>query len=241
VRIALLGRAPQSRVAAAAAVMLALVVLVTPAQGSKVEPPRRTALEESNLVVTRFLVASALGDRRTACALFPSHQPCQHGNRFVGPAEFEVVRVTLADPKRPAVSAKVGGVEGSFVLARSGSSFVIVGAERALARVLRANPGSQAQGKPVRRSAQAEASLVVTRFLLAAALEDRRTGCAMFPAFFYCQRGHRFRSTAQFNVVSVSLADPMQPVVVANVGGIRGYFVLERAKSSFVIVRAEAD
>ena len=80
--------------------------------------------------------------------------------------------------------------------------FVIVKAERALVRVLRANPAPQAKGKPVRRSAQAEASLVVTRFLLAAALQDRRTGCAMFPAFFLCQRGRRFEGTAQFNLVA---------------------------------------
>lgn len=229
------------RVAAGAVVMLSLVVLVPLAQGAKVESPRRTDLAESNLVVTRFLVASALGDRGTACALFPSHLPCQDGSRLVGPADFAVVGVTLADPKRPTVSAKVGGVEGSFVLARSGRSFVIVQAERALVRVLRANPVPQAQGKPARRSARAEASLVVTRFLLAAALEDRQTGCAMFPAFYYCQRHHRFRGTAQFNVVDVTLEAPTQPVVFANVGGVRGYFILERAKSSFVIVSAQPD
>jgi hypothetical protein len=228
-------------VAAGAAVLLALVVLIAPARGSNVEPPRRTPLEESNLVVSRFLVASALGDRQTACALFPADQPCRLRKRFVGPADFEVGPVTLADPARPAVAVNVAGVEGSFVLARTRRSFVIVKAGRALARVLSVGRG---QGNPVRRSAQAEASLVVTRFLLAAALQDRRTGCAMFPAFFLCQRGQRFEGTAQFNVVGVTLADPAEPAVFANVGGIRGYFVLargERAKGSFVIVRAGAD
>jgi hypothetical protein len=86
--------------------MLAVVVLVPSAQSSQVDPPRRTALEESNLVVTRLLVASALGDRRTACALFAPHPPCQRGNRFVGPADFEVVGVTLAEATRRAAEVR---------------------------------------------------------------------------------------------------------------------------------------
>jgi hypothetical protein len=63
----------------------------------------------------------------------------------------------------------------------------------------------------------------------------------MFPAFFSCQRPHRFRGLAQFNLIDVTLADPTQPVVFANVGGVRGYFVLECARGAFVIVRAESD
>ena len=119
--ITAVGRVLQFGLAAGAATALALAVLAAPAQGSKIEPVRRSALEQSNLVVTRFLLASALGDHRTACLLFPTHRPCQRGDRFVAPADFEVIGITLADPARPAVAVKVGGVRGSFILARTGA------------------------------------------------------------------------------------------------------------------------
>lgn len=93
---------------------------------SRVERPYRTAKEEANLVVTRFLLAAALGDRRTACALFTTYIPCESSERFLGPADFNVVSITVADPKQPVVVANVEGIRGYFVLERAGRSFRIV-------------------------------------------------------------------------------------------------------------------
>ncbi len=63
----------------------------------------------------------------------------------------------------------------------------------------------------------------------------------MYPSYFFCQPGHWARGPTDFKVIDTTLADPTQPTVFANVGGIRGYFVLARARRSLTIVRAGAD
>ena len=54
-------------------------------------PPRN----EANLVVNRFLVAAALGDRATACSLFPSYGACTRTMPLRGPSEFSVTGIAL--------------------------------------------------------------------------------------------------------------------------------------------------
>ena len=55
--------------------VVALVALV--ASGSSLAVPASLRPQgEANLVVSRFLVAAALGDRTSACSLFPSYGAC---------------------------------------------------------------------------------------------------------------------------------------------------------------------
>jgi hypothetical protein len=99
---------------------------------SMTTPPRSGASTEArataSLVVTRFLVAAAVGDSDTACALYPSYFPCAHDAQVVGSAAFRLVDVTLADPARPAVFANIDGLRGFFVLERYRQSYVITSA-----------------------------------------------------------------------------------------------------------------
>jgi hypothetical protein len=207
-----------------------------PAQGSRGQQ-LRPARDEAKLVVTRFLLASALGDRRTACALFPTFPACGRPSGFRGPAAFAVVSVKLADREQPVVVAEVGGIRGALVLRRAGGRLAIAHAAQVLLPLL----GAASPGSSARRPTAEEANLVVTRFLVASALGDRRTACSLFPAYFPCRRGDRFAGTADFNVVSITAADPGHPVVFANIDGVRGYFVLERVGQTLRIVTAALD
>ena len=122
---------------------LTALVLVAPAAADRwaAERPivnrtlQAAPTPEPNLAVTRFILAAALGDRHTACALFPTHRPYQRGERFVGPGDFRLLAITLIDPDHATVSAYVGDATGSFALTRVGRSFVISQATGALARV----------------------------------------------------------------------------------------------------------
>jgi hypothetical protein len=178
-----------------------------------------------------------VGDRRTACALFPTFSACGSPSGFRGPGEFAVVSVTRADGEQPVVVAEVGGIRGALVLRRAGGQLAIVRAAEVLLPLFGAAPS----GGPARRPPGEEANLVVTRFLVASALGDRRTAYSLFPAYLPCQRGDRFVGPADFNVVSITMADPRHPVVFANIDGLRGYFVLGRAGHALRIVTAALD
>jgi hypothetical protein len=82
----------------------------------------------ASLVVSRFLVAAALGEAHTACALYPSYLPCTQHAPVVGSAAFALIDITLADPGRPAVFVNIDSFRGYFVLERHGRSYVITSA-----------------------------------------------------------------------------------------------------------------
>jgi hypothetical protein len=203
--------------------LLGIVVCAATASGALASRP--SARDEANLVVSRFLVAAALGDRHTACGLYPSYGPCLHGERFFGPTHFRVVAIT-ALPDRTVVRVTIGRARGAFVLDQAGDSFAIVSAPKAF-RTLRKSPVT--------------ADLVVTRFLVASALGDRRTACALYPSDFPCSHEGPVGGSANFAIVGTSLADPARPAVFARVDGLRGYFVLEHSHGSFRIVTAGLD
>jgi hypothetical protein len=186
--------------------------------------------DEANLVVSRFLVAAALGDRTTACSLFPSYGACRRTAPLRGPAEFRVTGIALSRSGHAVVTAVVGGSTGHFMLGRSGGSLVVTRTSFATA------PRADASG-----AARAGASLVVTRFLVAAALGDARTACALYPSYFPCSRHAPVVGSAAFRLIDVSLADPARPAVFANIDGLRGYFVLDRRGRSYVITSAALD
>lgn len=186
--------------------------------------------DEANLVVSRFLVAAALGDRTTACSLFPSYGACMRTKPFRGPAEFRVTGIALPRSGSALVTAVVGGSTGHFKLERSAGGLVI--ARTSFAPTSRADAST---------TARAAASLVVSRFLVAAALGDARTTCALYPSYFPCARHTPFVGSAAFRLVDVTLADPARPAVFANIDGLRGYFVLERRGRSYVISSAGLD
>jgi len=194
---------------------------------------------KAKLVVTRFLLASALGDRRIACRLFPRFDACQTTAGFIGPADFAVLGTSLANPSRPVVHAYVGGRRGDFHLESTHGTVVIVRAPTAFG--VDGLPEDAASATPRRRSPTEEANLVVTRFLVASALGDRRAACALFPSYLPCVDKWRFLGSADFSVLGASIADRNHAAVFATIDGIRGYFVLERAGSSFVIVSAALD
>lgn len=207
-------------------VLLAFVAVCTPALAGAARAAARSARDEANLVATRFLVAAALGDRRAACELYPRFASCRRGERFVGPSHFHVLAITVGRD-RTVVRVSVGPNRGAIVLERADDSFVIVTAPNVLRTI----------GAP----REATADLVVTRFLVAAALGDRGTACALYPSYFPCSHGGPVVGSANFEVVSTSLADPARPAVFASVDGLRGYFVLERRHGSLRIVSAELD
>jgi hypothetical protein len=86
------------------------------------------ARARASLVVSRFLVAAALGEAHTACALYPSYLPCTQHAPVVGSAAFALIDITLADPGRPAVFVNIDSFRGYFVLERHGRSYVITSA-----------------------------------------------------------------------------------------------------------------
>jgi hypothetical protein len=128
------------------------------------------------------------------------------------------------------VTAVVGGSTGHFKLERSGGSLVITRTSFATTPPV---DGSTA--------ARAAASLVVSRFLVAAARGDARTACALYPSYFPCSVNAPVVGSAAFRLTDVSLADPARPAVFANIDGLRGYFVLERRGRSYVITSAGLD
>jgi hypothetical protein len=210
-----------------AALVAAVGVAAQAALPASVRSPR----EEANLVVNRFLVAAALGDRGTACALYPGYDPCARTGAFRGSADFRVLAIAVLGRNRVVVTVARGKTRGSFDLRRSGGSFAIADASDVLDRA----------GGPAARTARATASLVVTRFLLASALGDSRTACALYPGFFPCTSRAVVHGSADFTLVGVTLADPARPAVFANVDGVRGYFVLERRGGTLEIVFAGLD
>ena len=91
--------------------VVALVALV--ASGSSLAVPASLRPQgEANLVVSRFLVAAALGDRTSACSLFPSYGACMRTAPLRGPAEFRVTGITLSRSGRAQVTAVAGGSPG---------------------------------------------------------------------------------------------------------------------------------
>jgi hypothetical protein len=194
------------------------------------EPATLPPQEEANLVVSRFLIAAALGDRTTACSLFPSYGACTRTAPLRGPAEFKVTGIPLSRSGRALVTAVVGGSTGRFELKRSAGSLVIT--RTSLATWPRADAST---------AARAAASLVVSRFLVAAALGDARTACALYPSYFSCARDTPLVGSAAFRLIDVTLADPARPAVFANIDGLRGYFILERHGRSYVITSAALD
>ena len=118
-------------------------------------PPR----DEANLVVNRFLIASALGDRISACSLFPTYRVCLGTAPLRGPAEFRITDIQPSESGRAFVTAVVAGSTGRFKLERRHGSFVITSTS------LPTPPRARATTE-----ARAKASLVVTRFLVAAAV-----------------------------------------------------------------------
>jgi hypothetical protein len=212
--------------------LTAITVVALAASGASFAAP--TSLhprDEANLVVSRFLVAAALGDRTTACSLFPSYGACMRTAALRGSAEFRVTGIALSGSGRALVTAVVGGSTGYFKLERSGAGLVIRGAS--FATTPHADASTRARGA---------ASLVVSRFLVAAALGDARTACALYPSYFPCAQHAPVVSSAAFRLIDVSLADPTRPAVFANIDGLRGYFVLERqGRRSYVISSAALD
>lgn len=209
--------------------VVALVALV--ASGSSLAVPASLRAQgEANLVVSRFLVAAALGDRTSACSLFPSYGACMRTAPLRGHAEFRVTGITLSRSGRAQVTAVAGGSPGHFELERSGGSLVIT--RTSFATMARADAST---------APRAAASLVVSRFLVAVALGDARTACALFPS--YCPLAPHAPSvgSAAFRLIDVTLAVPARPVVLASIDGLRGYFVLERHGRSYVITSAAPD
>jgi hypothetical protein len=208
-----------------------LAVLALIACGASVAAPAGLLpRNEANLVVSRFLVAAAIGDRPTACSLFPGNDTCTSTTPLRGPAEFKVTAIELPRSGRARVAAVVGGSSGRFELERSGSSFVITGASFA------ATPNAHAS-----TGVRATASLVVSRFLVAATDGDSRTACALYPSYITCAQRKPIAGSGAFRLVDVSLADPERPAVFANIDGLRGYFLLERRGRSYVITSAGLD
>lgn len=74
----------------------------------------------------RFLVASALGNRRTACAMFPGYLPRTWSDPLDGSGDFRVLDTSLGDREHPTVFAAIDGIRGYFVLERVRRSLVIV-------------------------------------------------------------------------------------------------------------------
>ena len=206
------------------------VVALVASGASFAAPANLRPRDEANLVVSRFLVAAALGNRTTACSLFPSYGACVSTARLSGPAEFRVTDIALSRSGRALVTAVVGGSAGHFELERGDSGLVITGTSFA------ATPRA---GAPIR--ARAAASLVVSRFLVAAAVGDARTACALYPSYFPCGRHEPVAGSADFRLIDVTLADPARPAVFANLNGLRGYFVLDRRSQSYVITSAALD
>jgi hypothetical protein len=215
----------------------AKLTTLTAAGAANVARPR-SLRGNAKLVVTRFLLASALADRRTACGLFPTFDACQTTAGFIGPADFAVLGTSLANPSRPVVHAYFGGTRGYFQLVSTRGAVAIVRAPTAFG--VEGLPEDAASAPPHRRSPTEEANLVVTRFLVASALGDRRAACALFPSYLPCVDRWRFVGSADFSVLGASVAG-RDAVVIATIDGIRGYFVLERAGSSFVIVSGALD
>jgi hypothetical protein len=207
---------------------IAVVALV--ACGAAVAAPASLLpRNEANVVVSRFLAASALGDRATACSLFPSSDTCTQ-TPFRGPGDFRVTAIALSGSGRARVAAVVGDSRGRFELERNRGRFVITGAS--FSTTPRADDSS---------AARAAASLVVSRFLVAAAIGDSRTACALYPSYITCARRVPVAGSGAFRLLDVSLADPERPAVFANIDGLRGYFLLERRGLSYVITSTALD
>ena len=198
-----------------------------------------SALEQSNLVVTRFLLASGVGDPPDGVPVIP-HPPAVPAGRPIRGAGR--LRSDRDHARRPGTSGrrrkgrKVSGLVHPCV---DRGSLVIVKAGSALARVLRAAPVKdpwRAGSPPGPRRGESRRHPLCSAWRWEIA--GRPARCTRPIS---CQPGQRLSGTADFKVTDVTLADPAQPAVFAIVGGIRGYFVLERAGGSFVIVRAGAD